>query len=249
MIPNEIQCQNCGWRNEPTARMCGGCGKPLQVVNTPGGLPFGEQTTDPELTAVGPKGKGVAAGPPPLKSGATRSTVATRVLVIVSVVVLALACVLLGVWALVIQPAIHRTVDTALRSQLDAVVSQTAAAAVIPSGSYSLTAAQVADALNGPSSGQIPVQNVVVHFANGTASVDYTVFGTAGSVSTHPTAENGVLVFKGTTVSGLLAVVESGGDVESALNSATAKLGPNLKVTTISAANDTLQATITNSAP
>lgn len=29
MISNDIICSRCGWRNEATARMCGGCGMPL----------------------------------------------------------------------------------------------------------------------------------------------------------------------------------------------------------------------------
>ncbi|MEO7001035.1 MAG: hypothetical protein ABI068_04455, partial [Ktedonobacterales bacterium] len=29
MISQDIICSRCGWRNEPTARMCGGCGMPL----------------------------------------------------------------------------------------------------------------------------------------------------------------------------------------------------------------------------
>ena len=29
MVPSERICSQCGWRNEPEARMCGGCGRPL----------------------------------------------------------------------------------------------------------------------------------------------------------------------------------------------------------------------------
>ncbi|HLJ81058.1 MAG TPA: hypothetical protein VKT52_06195 [Ktedonobacterales bacterium] len=36
MIPGDITCSHCGWRNEATARMCGGCGQPLrQSPNSP----------------------------------------------------------------------------------------------------------------------------------------------------------------------------------------------------------------------
>src|SRR5579875_3674012 len=31
MIPTEITCPRCGWRNEASARMCGGCGMPLSL--------------------------------------------------------------------------------------------------------------------------------------------------------------------------------------------------------------------------
>lgn len=37
MIPGEIICGRCGWRNEGTARMCGGCGQPLRVTGMPVG--------------------------------------------------------------------------------------------------------------------------------------------------------------------------------------------------------------------
>src|SRR5260370_397626 len=30
MTPSELMCPHCGWRNEGTARMCGGCGQPLR---------------------------------------------------------------------------------------------------------------------------------------------------------------------------------------------------------------------------
>jgi hypothetical protein len=30
---DNITCQHCGWQNEPTARMCGGCGMPLRVAD------------------------------------------------------------------------------------------------------------------------------------------------------------------------------------------------------------------------
>jgi hypothetical protein len=37
MIPGDITCSHCGWRNEATARMCGGCGQPLrQSPDSPG---------------------------------------------------------------------------------------------------------------------------------------------------------------------------------------------------------------------
>ncbi len=35
MVPAEITCARCGWRNEATARMCGGCGMPLTHNDTP----------------------------------------------------------------------------------------------------------------------------------------------------------------------------------------------------------------------
>lgn len=35
MVPGEIVCAHCGWRNEATARMCGGCGQPLRMSGAP----------------------------------------------------------------------------------------------------------------------------------------------------------------------------------------------------------------------
>lgn len=51
MVPSERICSQCGWRNEPEARMCGGCGKPLgtfgaaphnvtREIGPAGGAPF-----------------------------------------------------------------------------------------------------------------------------------------------------------------------------------------------------------------
>jgi len=33
MSPEPLVCARCGWRNEATARMCGGCGRPLRALD------------------------------------------------------------------------------------------------------------------------------------------------------------------------------------------------------------------------
>jgi hypothetical protein len=50
MIPVDITCAQCGWRNEATARMCGGCGQPLRQPLESGAtvaIP-GEWAADPQ---------------------------------------------------------------------------------------------------------------------------------------------------------------------------------------------------------
>jgi hypothetical protein len=46
MIPVDIICQHCGWQNEPTARMCGGCGKPLRATD-PGATSLATPSQEP----------------------------------------------------------------------------------------------------------------------------------------------------------------------------------------------------------
>src|SRR5262249_45620138 len=51
MLQAEIICGRCGWRNESTARMCGGCGQPLREF-------------DPAATAAATPSVGWAAAVP-----------------------------------------------------------------------------------------------------------------------------------------------------------------------------------------
>jgi hypothetical protein len=50
MIPVDITCARCGWRNEATARMCGGCGQPLRQS-----LESGATVAIPGEWAAGPQ--------------------------------------------------------------------------------------------------------------------------------------------------------------------------------------------------
>lgn len=58
MAPSERICSNCSWRNEPDARMCGGCGRPLGTfVSTPIGMPSAPRRADrPLSTSTGAGG-------------------------------------------------------------------------------------------------------------------------------------------------------------------------------------------------
>ena len=58
MTPSERICSNCSWRNEPDARMCGGCGRPLGIFgSTPIGMPSTPRRADGSLiTSTGAGG-------------------------------------------------------------------------------------------------------------------------------------------------------------------------------------------------
>ncbi|MBF6591916.1 MAG: hypothetical protein IVW57_15515, partial [Ktedonobacterales bacterium] len=57
---NVVVCARCGWPNEPTARMCGGCGQPLSALALP---PVNhEAVTEPNLRQMPSRGGTVARG-------------------------------------------------------------------------------------------------------------------------------------------------------------------------------------------
>ncbi|HEV2459219.1 MAG TPA: hypothetical protein VGS80_12745, partial [Ktedonobacterales bacterium] len=47
MAPPAVTCARCGWQNEPTARMCGGCGQPLRSSLPGEGQPYTSTDTMP----------------------------------------------------------------------------------------------------------------------------------------------------------------------------------------------------------
>src|SRR5215831_5315447 len=109
-----IQCAHCGWLNDPGARMCGGCGRPLvaSVTNAPlkGGVPADEAITDPELrTVAAPRGRATPMAPPPHSSRSSTGrgmSLVARAFLILGVVALIIACVCAGAWGLVIRPSL-----------------------------------------------------------------------------------------------------------------------------------------------
>src|SRR5258706_15765305 len=140
MTPSELMCPHCGWRNEGTARMCGGCGQPLRDSSggqprPASGSPYGAASyandaptslssgvEAPRNARAGPPGGGnPAAWPGPGNSaGAAQASRSARgwrrALLIVFVVLLVLAVRRIAAWSGIIRPAVHNAVDTQLRA-------------------------------------------------------------------------------------------------------------------------------------
>jgi len=256
-----IQCAHCGWLNDPGARMCGGCGRPLvaSVTNAPmrGGVPADEAITDPELqTVAAPRGRATPIAPPSIPTGRRTSAVA-RVFLILGVVILILACVCAGAWGLVIRPALHNQVDGSIRNQMNFLAGQANAALIeaiprIQANNGNFVGSVAASTLNEQiaASPQSSVSNTHVSFANGQITITFDSSGQQNSITTTLGTASGHLVARGTTLTGLIALVESGRELESAINDALSKLPPNAQsanpqFSSVTLADDVLSYTIT----
>jgi type II secretory pathway component PulM len=258
-----IQCAHCGWLNDPGARMCGGCGRPLvsSVTNAPmkGGVPADEAITDPELrTVAAPRGRATPIALPSIPTGRGMSPVA-RVFLVLGVVILLLACVCAGAWGLVIRPALHNQVDGAIRTQMDNLADQANAALIeaIPTiqakgGTFagSVPASTLNQQIAASASAQSPVSNTQVSFADGQLKITFDSNNQQNSITTTLGTTSGHLVARGTTVTGLIALVESGPELESSINDALSRLPPNAQsanpqFSSVTLADDVLSYTIT----
>lgn len=281
MSPETLVCARCGWRNEATARMCGGCGRPLRALDpaaTTAVHPVSQDTAFPSAptsyatgtrTAYAPAERSPYAPPSTLTSSTlTPSTPSTpsrwpdasgamtprpaaasprrsrgwaRALVVFLVVLLILTGGLLSAWALVIRPAIHTAVDSSLRAALDnAVQAATANITIVPNGQYTLPAA----AFDAEIQRQLPTDSHIsdthLDFARDGVRVTFRFFGRPGSITTHLAASDGHVVARGTTVTDVLSLVESGNEMEATLNEALGRLPSRYRVTGIRAANHAL---------
>jgi len=270
MGPETLVCARCGWRNEATARMCGGCGRPLRALDpaaTTAVHPVSPDTAFPSAPTSYATGKQTAYAPverPPYTPPSTRtpsrwpdsgSSTTPRPaslsprrprgwahgLIVFLVVLLVLTGGLLGAWALVIRPAVHTAVDSSLRAALDnAVQTTTADITVVPNGQYTLPAA----AFDAEIQRQLPTDSHIsdahLDFTRDGVRVTYRFFGRPGSITTHLAASDGHVVARGTTVEDVLSLVESGDEMEATLNEALGRLPSRYRVTGIRAANHTL---------
>jgi type II secretory pathway component PulM len=225
-----------------------------------GGVPADEAITDPELqTVAAPRGRATPIAPPPIPTGRRMSPVA-RVFLILGVVILILACVCAGAWGLVIRPALHKSVDESIRKQMNALADQASAKLVadgIPlaqanGGNFvgQVDASTLNDSINSSASAQSPVSNTRVSFADGQIKIAFDSNNQQNSITTTLGTASGHLVARGTTVTGLIALIESGPELESAINDALSRLPPNAQsanpqFSSVTAADDVLKYTIT----
>jgi type II secretory pathway component PulM len=227
-----------------------------------GGVPADEATTDPELrTVAAPRGR-VTPVAPPISSARPTNPVA-RVLLILGVVIVILACVCAGGWGLIIRPSLHNQVDSSIRTQMNALADQANAALsdavpLIRARGGSLSSFVTADALNqqikASESQQGAVTNTQVSFADGQIKITFDSNNQQNSVSTILATSSGRLVARGTTVTGLIATIESGPELEAAINDALSRLPPNAQsanpqFSSVTLADDVLSYTITVKAP
>jgi hypothetical protein len=228
-----------------------------------GGVSPDEAITDPELqTVAAPRGRATPVAPPPIPSARPTNPVG-RVLLILGVVILILACVCAGAWGLIIRPSLHSQVDGSIRTQMNALASQANAALIdaiprIRANGGSFVGSVSADALNqqikASESQQGAVSNTHVSFADGQIKITFDSNNQQNSVSTILATSSGRLVARGTTITGLIATIESGPELEAAINDALSRLPPNAQspdpqFSHVTLADDVLSYTITVKAP
>jgi hypothetical protein len=251
----EIICPQCGWRNEPTARMCGGCGQPLHTPIAPPADP--EAITDPDLRRATPfpgyappggYADDVARTQPailpealPARTGVTKRDARARLARNVLLALLVLTIVGALAWASVIRPALHQRVDSLLRTILD---TDAATVVAVQPGTYAITAASLNAYLAEHPIANSPLTDPQVHFTDGKAIVTFHLLGGQGSVSTVLYAVNGRFFATSTVVDGWLSLVESGDELQAAINEALSYLPASEHVQSSQAENDLLVVTL-----
>jgi hypothetical protein len=155
---------------------------------------------------------------------------------LIFLIVLLVACA--AAWAMLIRPAVHNQVDAEVRSSLASTIRQIPQN--VPPDEYAISAATV----NANIQQQIPansgVSSAQVHFQNGNVVLDYVYHGQSGAVTTQLVPVQGILVAQNTTVTGVLGWVESGDELQSALNDELPSVPSGYHVTGLRTANDTL---------
>jgi hypothetical protein len=228
-----------------------------------GGVAPDEAITDPELqTIAAPRGRVTPMAPiaPPPIPSTRRIHPAVLTLLVLGVIALLLACVCAGAWGLVIRPAVHNQVDSSIRTQMNALADQAGDKLIeegIPliranGGSYagSVPAGTLNDAIKANAPAQSPVSNTQVSFSEGQVRITFDSNNQQNSVSTSLATASGHLVARNTTVTGLIALFESGPELESAINDALSRLPPNAQspnpqFSSVTLADDVLSYTLT----
>ncbi len=249
MQPATIVCANCGWRNEPSAMMCGGCGRPL--YGGPSRLARSSQPVDledtiPDIPTVEPRTAPTAVVPAP-KPGPSRATQPAkrrrgrRLLVGCLVTLAVLLAVAIGCWVEIIRPVAHTIVDNELRNVLETAASK---APVYPPGTVAVTEAQVNQKLADHDFGRVPIRQIAAQFRGGSAGITYTLPITGGSVRTELVVHDGKLFAEDTHVEGLAGFIETGNELQATLNDALALLPTDDVFGSVTAQNGTLSVTI-----
>lgn len=260
MRSSEIACAHCGWRNESTARMCGGCGQPLLLAGMPvsgaGSAPDAPTTFSPSYhgaptQAATPLAPGIAPWPsgssaastPRVKVAKRRPSVLKRALIVIGVVLFVLVFGSACAWAAVIRPVLHQAVDQQIRTELTRAIEQVP---TVPAFTYPITADAINAVLQSHPPSDPKLQQLSVHFIDGYLVLNYTYDGNGGSIKTQLYPSGGGVRARATVVDGPLAVVETGDEMEAALNAALAYWPKGNKVKDIQTHADALFITIGN---
>lgn len=276
MAGADIICPGCGWRNKPSARKCASCGRMLYASSTAATSRSASGSDAPATYAPEPEPFVIAEAEEPMPftdhsaptwPGVEQPTYAERggnaasfrrrplwraPLITLLVFALLAACGV-GLWALVVRPALHQQADSALHTALDDGVSQIPQAPpFLPIGAlptytftYTLTASQADTLLQSQLPADLPISNVHVHFQQGTTLITYSTAGQQGTITTHLVIANGRVSAQGTTVDGPLGWVESGDEFQRTANQSLSNIPTMYHINSLSANNDNLNVSLT----
>jgi hypothetical protein len=245
-------CVRCGWQNELSAVMCGGCGQPLSITFLPPSDP--NAITEPELRSASSlagsrsqsRGTIGTALPAPMPraypAAVARPRTGGRVLRAVLLVVLALGALVTLAWITLIRPSLHQRVDASLRAQLIALTQQVPTS--LEPGTYRLDAQVVTNALQLATPANSPISNPAVHFSSGRIVLTYQLLGHTDALVTSLVPAHGRLVAQDTTARGWLGLVESGPELQAVINDALAFVPASVDIKQFTARNDELAVTV-----
>jgi hypothetical protein len=132
--------------------------------------------------------------------------------------VVLLACT----WAAFLRPAVHASFDRQLRADLAAQVDKIPA---IPDGIPPITRTIPESAFNQQPNAQAgDLKDARIHLLPGQVIMTYRLWGGPGKITTHLVARNGRIFVQDTQVDGWLNQVESGAELQDALNESLARL-------------------------
>jgi hypothetical protein len=125
-----------------------------------------------------------------------------------------------------------------MRTQMNALADQASTKLItdgIPliqghGGSFvgQVDASTLNDSIKSNASAQSPVSNTEVSFVDGQIRINFDSNNQQSSIATSLTTDSaGHLIARGTTVTGLIAIIESGPELETAINDALRRLPPN----------------------
>jgi hypothetical protein len=255
----DLVCPRCGWRNEAPARVCGGCGKPLPAPppDDPGATQLAAATVGPaslpwEAPTVAaplspPAGRVTLAA----KASAPGKERAWRRVALVAAVLAVVAAATLVAWAAFLRPAIHAQLDGELRSLLDngvrratAPLNDVPAGQAVPAVRITITAAELTDQIRSELPADSPVKDVRVGFARDRATITYSFLGRQGAVAADLALDGSRVVALNPSVDCPLCLVESAGELQSALDEALAQVPSTVPITALSADGDKLAITV-----
>lgn len=173
----------------------------------------------------------------------------SRVLVGLLVALIVLVVGVGGVWGMILRPQLHQQIDGAVRAQITAMVTTVNHQPLIPSTTATFTAATATQSLQQRMPASVPIQNIQVAFSGGRVTVSFTTDGFDGAVSTQLVARNGRLVAVATEVDGPMALVETGSDLETALNASLGGLRTDITVQQVTLDKNVMAVSVKGNVP